>query len=123
MLHVVIDSSTYKEQHYGKSQAFKILLKLCQDQKVRLHIPYMVQEEILSQRINASQKSFNSIIKEIERLRGNNFVTPHALTMLDAYSEKSQELRSHYTANVELFCHNIVDKHLQNRLSFPRLDR
>ncbi len=71
MLHVVLDTSIYRQDPKREKSAFRALTRLCQGKKVKLHVPDFVRREFVSQQkqfmekdILAAQKAAEAMIKK-----------------------------------------------------------
>ncbi|MBA3913772.1 MAG: DUF4935 domain-containing protein, partial [Acidobacteriales bacterium] len=71
MLHVIIDTSIYRQDPRREKSAFRALTRLCKGKKVKLHVPEFVRREFVSQQqqliekdILAAKKGAESMIKK-----------------------------------------------------------
>jgi PIN domain len=81
MLHVVIDTSIYRDDPKGKKGAFRALDRLARGKKIQLHVPYYVKQEFLTQQssavveaINAITAGTHSILRRTEHKKLEKFV-------------------------------------------------
>lgn len=55
--------------HYGEKLVFYAIIKLAQSGKLRLHIPYLVKKEFVSQQIEIHEKQINAINSAVTALQ------------------------------------------------------
>lgn len=63
MLHVILDTSIYRNDPKREKAAFRALTRLCEGKKVTLHVPEYVKREFLSQQQAAVEDEIRAITK------------------------------------------------------------
>jgi hypothetical protein len=56
MMEVVLDTNIYTSDPWRGKAGFNALVKLAQSGKLRLHIPYLVKKEFVSQQLEIHEK-------------------------------------------------------------------
>lgn len=68
MIQVVLDSSIYRADMARRGQAFHALERLARTGKVRIHVPYFVEQEVLSHFSEELRQPFNTVIGGLKEL-------------------------------------------------------
>lgn len=68
MINLVLDTSILRNDPQRKKAAFKTISRLSVSEKLRLHIPYFVKEEFISQEINEYLKHIGQIKSAVSAL-------------------------------------------------------
>ena len=146
MIHVVLDTSIFRKDPFRKKAAFELLYKLGKTNRLKLHIPYFVKNEHLSQKIHEYIKPLETTIqnlktihrkplpenvkqeveKQLESLNKIHFDTvSYVETDFDDWLKeigaKVYEIENHHGANIaELyFKGELPFKEKKNRNDFP----
>jgi rRNA-processing protein FCF1 len=69
MLHVVVDTTVLRSDPGRKKAAFQSLMRLSQARVVQVYIPYVVQQEFLSQEREKNQAHLKKVISSIQSLQ------------------------------------------------------
>ncbi len=69
MIEVLLDTNIYASDPWRAKAGFIALTRLAKSGKLRLHIPYLVQKEFLSQQVEIQEKHINSISTAIVQLQ------------------------------------------------------
>ena len=69
MLHIVIDTSIYRTDPWRKKAAFKAVERLAKADKLKLHVPYFVKEELISFARSEYENHVDKLQQEISRLQ------------------------------------------------------
>ena len=70
MIHVVLDTNIFSGNRRRDSGPFRALTRLCKGGKVKLHLPYIVKHEFLSQQKHQAQKLINEALSAAGQLSG-----------------------------------------------------
>ncbi len=73
MIHVVIDTSVYRQDPSRRKAGFKAVERLAKAEQLRLHIPFIVKREFLTQQIEEYEKHLTSIDSGINSLQRKVF--------------------------------------------------
>ena len=68
MLHLVIDTSIYREKPRLDSPEFKAITYLSKYKKIQLHIPYMVENEFISHLSLEHEKHVGFLLSSLNKL-------------------------------------------------------
>ena len=70
MIHIVLDTNIFSANRRRDSGPFRALVRLCKSGKVKLHMPYIVKHEFLSQQKQQTQKLMNETWSAASQLTG-----------------------------------------------------
>jgi len=85
MIEVVLDTNIYSSDSLRRTARFNALVRLAKSGKLRLHIPYIVQKEFLSQQTEQFEQWVNSINNGIVELQRRT--SPTLVKKLDEVKE------------------------------------
>lgn len=68
-MEVVLDTNIYTSDPLRGKAGFSAIIKLAQSGKLRLHIPYLVKKEFVSQQIEIHEKQINAINSAVNALQ------------------------------------------------------
>lgn len=91
MIEVVLDTNIYTSDPWRGRAGFNALVRLAKSGKLRLHIPYLVQKEFVSQQIEIHEKHINSINNSIAQLQRR--VTSDLTKKLDGVRENFSKIQ------------------------------
>ena len=69
MMHVVIDTSVYRTDPKRSRAGFHAITRLAVARQIRIHLPYYVRQEVLTQQAERLSKEFNKAIKSLESVK------------------------------------------------------
>lgn len=98
MINVTLDTSILRQDIYLEKAFFSALKKLCEENVVKLHIPFLVREEFLSQ-INEHLKPFKEILKNLKLLSNKKLTTSQKL-VIDQTEENITTIKSEYEKHI-----------------------
>ncbi len=64
MIHVVLDTNIFSSDRRRNSGAFRAFARLCKGGKVKLHVPFVVRNEFLSQQ----KQEVRKLLKDFRRI-------------------------------------------------------
>jgi rRNA-processing protein FCF1 len=64
MTHLLLDTNAFTADRRREAGPFRALVRLCKGQKVKLHVPYVVKNEFVSQQKQEGRK----LLKELRNL-------------------------------------------------------
>ena len=70
MIHIVLDTNIFSANRRRDSGPFRALARLCKGGKVKLHMPYLVKHEFLSQQKQQAHKLINEAWSAAGQLTG-----------------------------------------------------
>jgi len=91
MIEVVLDTNIYSSDALRRTARFNALVRLAKSGKLRLHIPYIVQKEFLSQQTEQFEQLLNSINNGIIDLQRRT--SPALIKKLDAVKESFSKIQ------------------------------
>jgi hypothetical protein len=100
MIHVVLDTNVFTGDPKRNGGPFRALVRLCKGDKARLHLPYMVKMEFVTQQVQAARKALKEMRKVADDLYGimrDCEITDYAQTI----KERATELRNEARALIE----------------------
>ena len=65
MMHVVIDTSVYRTDPKRGKAGFQAITRLAAARRIRIHLPYYIRQEVLTQQAELLSKEFNKAIKSL----------------------------------------------------------
>ena len=68
MIHVVIESNIYKSEGLNKSQNLALLKDMGNNNFVKIHIPWFVYKECVTESIKIGNEQFENAIKTINKI-------------------------------------------------------
>lgn len=68
MIHVVIESNIYRSEGLDKSQKLAILKDMGNNNFVKIHIPWFVYKECVTESIKIGNEQFENAIKTINKI-------------------------------------------------------
>lgn len=99
MIEVVLDTNIYSSDALRRTARFNALVRLAKSGKLRLHIPYLVQKEFLSQQTEQFEQLLNSInngIVELQR-RTSPALIKKLVAVKESFSKIEDDLVSYPT--------------------------
>ncbi|MBU0654635.1 MAG: DUF4935 domain-containing protein [Gammaproteobacteria bacterium] len=72
MLHIVLDSSIYRRDQNFKTSEFKVIKILSNEERIQIHLPYIVEHEFKSQVLKHSSDKVQTIKNNLSSLYGHN---------------------------------------------------
>ncbi len=69
MIELLIDTNIYRSDPLRNKASFNAVVRLAKSGKIRLHVPYFVQWEFISQQIEHYEKNVNSVNQAISNLQ------------------------------------------------------
>jgi len=100
MVHVVIDSTVLRNDPSRKKAAFEVIERLANKGKLKLHIPFFVEQEFLSQEFDIYSASLDKIEKEIKNLQ-RRLPSTEIENFLAEFQEKFESLQKQMPTFVE----------------------
>jgi ElaB/YqjD/DUF883 family membrane-anchored ribosome-binding protein len=85
MIHVIIDTNAFTADRRRESGPFRALVRLCKGQKVKLHMPYVVKNEFVSQQ----KKEGRKLLKDLRNLAHEL----HSVTLDDVISGFAEDTK------------------------------
>jgi len=100
MLHVVLDSTVFRQDPERTRSGFQTLGKLCEQHALALHIPSIVRREFISHRADMAERTLETTIRSVKELQRISDPA-EAKAVVDRVLADLNNLTGSYAADIE----------------------